>query len=151
MANISDDPTEREYHLIVKSKFYRKTVNETIQGHAKSYERELVLFVPEESDQRTRFFMAWLPDSGAEYFELGGYIASPIDSPCRLSIHRGPDEKSERHYLFCMSKGVEEIILTRPEGSTFRLTIMPASQEAEGDFDQVDSQFSHEAISEKSP
>lgn len=147
----SDDPTERSYHLIAKSKFYRKTVNEEIKGHMKSYERELVLLVPVESDQRTSFLTAWLPDSASEHFELGAFIASPIDSPCRLSIHRGPDDRSEKHYLFCMSKGVEEIILKRPEGSTFHIKTMPASQEAEGDFDQVDSQYSHEAIDEKSP
>jgi hypothetical protein len=92
-----------------------------------------------------------LPEDQGQHYELVGMIAPPIDSPCRLSIHRGPDEKSERHYLFVMSKGVEDIILKyAKEGETLKVQILPESQEeivdqardTDGDYDLISGQES---------
>lgn len=126
MDNFIKSPTDREYHLNCRVKFHRKYVHE----NGRSYERDLVILVPEDSDERTRFLSAWLPDSREEYFELASIMSPPIDSPCRLSVHRGPDDKSEKHYLFVMSKGVEEIILEHiKEGAIIPLKILPEGAE----------------------
>ena len=129
------EPTDRKYIMNCRLRFYRKTVvdNQGVHGLIQT-ERNLVMLVPDESDQRTQFLSAWLPDTQEEYFELAGYISMPIDSPCRFSIHRGPDAQSERHYLFVMSKGVSDILERFTEGRVFSVTILPESEEDQADY-----------------
>lgn len=131
--SLSEDLTEREYHLRCKTKFFRKTVKETLRGIEKSYERTMVLLIPQESDERTKFLMAWLPEAEGQYYEITAFVSRPVDSPARLSVHRR-DEKAEQHYLFVMSKGVEDILLKFKEGSIVELTVNPASMDSEADF-----------------
>jgi hypothetical protein len=139
------EPTERKYKIKGKVKFYRKNVVD----HGRRYERVLAIIIPETSTEQMMFFNAWLPDTKEEYHELTGLIGSPVNSACKLSIHRGPDEKSEKHYLFVMSKGVEEeLIKYEQEGKTLELTILPESEEmvgdeakdSSGDFDLISGQ-----------
>lgn len=129
----SDDLTERTYHLRCKTKFFKKSVHENIRGIDKHYERTMVLLVPQESDERTKFLTAWLPETEGEYYEVSAFISMPVDSPARLSVHRR-DQKCTTHYLFVMSKGVEDILLKFKEGTTINVQINPASQDAEADF-----------------
>jgi hypothetical protein len=145
MSNEAPELTEKNYFLKCKIKIIKKSV----QDHDRQYERTLVILVPEDTDQRTSFLRAWLPEDQGQHYELVGMIAPPIDSPCRLSIHRGPDEKSERHYLFVMSKGVEDIILKyAKEGDTLKVQILPESEEeivdqardTDGDYDLISGQ-----------
>ncbi|NJM09373.1 MAG: hypothetical protein HC883_00275 [Bdellovibrionaceae bacterium] len=133
MNDVLKDPTEREYFLTCKTKFFRKSVTEEIKGHAKSYDRTMVLLIPQESDERNRFLSAWLPDNIETYYEIAAYISYPVDSPARLSVHHR-DGKSPYHYLFVMSKGVEDILLQVPEYSTVKVHVLPASHDSEADF-----------------
>jgi len=72
---------------------------------------ELVFLVPQESDERTRFFKAWLPDF-EEYQEIGCEMGHPLYSAFRAALYR----KSTFHndipdnHIFVMSKGAEEIL-----------------------------------------
>lgn len=120
-----DDLTQRRYKLTCKTKF--------IEGSYKGQKLKNVILIPQENDQRTKFLTAWLPDTVGEYYELASFISMPVDSPCRLSVHRAPDKNSERHYLFVMSKGVEEVLLMKPEGLTVMVETMKASEEEEAD------------------
>ena len=138
------DLTQKRYNLVCKVKFFRKAVTEEVNGKVLSVERKMALLVPEESTQRTLFLNAWLPETQGEYFELAGMIAAPVDSPCRFAIMRGPDEKSERHYLFVMSKGVEDILVKyAKEGQSLNVMTFKASEDGETDFaaDESDGNF----------
>lgn len=143
---VSDDPTEKPYHLVCVLRFIQKSVNEVVGQslRSQSYERKMCILIPDESDQRTDFMSAWLPDTSKEYYEIGAYIAYPVDSPCRMSIHRA-DEKSDRHYLFVMTKGVEDILVKLKEGSRISLKVMPASHDEEIDR-AIDTQLDIEAM-----
>lgn len=129
----SEDLTERSYNLTCKLKFFLKTVQDPHTNDGKPYERKLCLLVPQEADERTRFLMAWLPEVQSEYYELGAFISYPVDSPCRLSIHRAPDEKHDRHYLFVMTKGVEDVLVRLKEDTIIRIKTLPASADSEID------------------
>jgi len=141
------EPEQKIYVLKCKVKFVRKNVKDG----PRQYERTLAILVPQESDERTKFFTAWLPELKSEHFELAGIISAPIDSACRFSIHRGPDEKSEAHYLFVMSKGVEDVLIeAEMEGKTVYVEILPEGSdeeadnalEAGGDYDLISGQES---------
>lgn len=121
----SDDLTERRYKLTCKTKF--------VNGKYKGQAIRNVILIPQDNDQRTKFLMAWLPDITGEHYEIASFISMPVDSPCRVAIRRGPDEMSERHYLFVMSKGVEEQLLKMKEGSTIAVETYKASEESETD------------------
>lgn len=141
------EPTELEYFLKCKIQKFIKHVKD----NDKTYTRELVILVPEHNDAASSFFRAWLPDTREEYFELVAQMPYPIDSIARLSIHRGPNEKCEKHHLFVMSKGVEELILQNNLiDKTIHVKILPESQDEQhdqvrdssGDFDLVHGQDS---------
>jgi len=147
MSKVIIEPTEQEY--VLKCKVIEKVKH--VKDHDRQYERRLIYLIPERNDQAMAFFRAWLPDTRGEYFELVADIPNPIASPCRLSVHRGPDEVSENHYLFVMSKGVEEIIQERKlVGKTLIIKILPESsdevvdqvRDSGGDFDLIHGQES---------
>lgn len=144
-APVLKDPTERQYKIKAKVKFIKKYV----EDFGRSYQRVLAILIPETSTEQMMFLNAWLPTEKQEYFELAAFIASPINSPCKLSIHKGPDEKSEKPYLFVMSKGIEEALIKyKCNGKVLDLTILPESEEmvadeatdSDGDFDLISGQ-----------
>lgn len=140
----ADDLTQKRYNLVCKLKFFKKSVTEQVAGKTLSVDRKMALLIPQESDQRTFFLNAWLPETMGEYFELAGMVGAPVDSPCRFAIQRGPDEKSEKHYLFVMSKGVEDILVKYgKEGQTFKVTTFKAKEDGETDYavDESDGNF----------
>lgn len=103
------DPNEREYVLSCVVEFVKGST--TVRGL--KMDRTMAILVPKDNDQREMFLRAWLPDVKEQTFEVVGYVPGVVDSPCRFSVHRGPDKYSERHYLFVMSKGVEETLVER--------------------------------------
>lgn len=128
---MSDLGTSKEYNLRVKAKF----VSKNIEDNGRTYHRQMVILIPHESDERTYFFKAWLPETREEYFELAGQLASPINSNVRLSIHLGMNDFNTGPYLFVMSKGVEELMIEHKlEGKTFNLKIFPDNLEDQADF-----------------
>ena len=143
-----NDPSYKKYNLTTKIKFIRKSVREDIGGgKIQSYERKMVILIPQEGDETNRFYYAWVPSTQEEKYELAGVIGSPVNSPCRFSVHMGHDEKSEKPYLFVMSKGVEDIIVKMREGDLVRVTTLPANEDSEADYAQ-DAQGNFEAINQ---
>jgi|SRR5271155_2069428 len=123
-------PQKREYHLKCKIKFVKGTTD--VKGV--KIDRTMAILIPDESDQRTYFLSAWLPEVKEERFELVGYIPYPINSNLRMSIHRGPDEYCDTHYLFVMSKGVEEDFVTgKMEGKSIQLRVFGEDDEEQAD------------------
>lgn len=135
----ANDPTFRKYYLNCKVVFFRKTVENVA--------RTMALLVPQEGDETNRFYAAWVPTSQGEHYELAATIGTPVNSPVRLSIHLGHDEKCDRPYLFVMSKGVEDIIVGHiPEGRVLRVTVLPANEEDQADFAQDASDGNFEVV-----
>jgi hypothetical protein len=124
------DPQKREYHLKCEVKYVKGSTE--VKG--KKIDRTMVVLIPKESDQRTYFLSAWLPDVKEQHYELVGYIPNPIDSNFRCSIHRGPDVYSENHYLFIMTKGVEEDFIEKHlEGQSVNVRIFGEDNEESAD------------------
>ena len=145
MNEYENDLTQRRYHLSCKTRFYRKTVRDELpNGTTKVYERTLVFLIPQDSDERTRFLMAWLPDTAEDYYEMSSFVSSPVDSPSRLSVHRS-DARCERHYLLVMSKGVEDILLKMREGTLINVQVLKASEDNEADF-APDTEYNFEVL-----
>ena len=139
------DLTQRRYFLRCKTKFFHKTVvDELPGGKIKRYDRTLVFLIPEESDERTRFLSAWLPETSEDHYELTGFINYPVDAPSRLSIHRA-DSRNDRHYLLVMSKGAEDVLLRVKEGSLIQLQVFKASEDQEADF-APDTEYDFEVV-----
>lgn len=139
------EATERTYYL--KCRVLVKTKN--VKDFERQYTKSMVYLIPEKNDQAGMFFRAWLPEVREEYHEVIAEIPNPVDSPCRLSVHRGPDGVNETHYLFVMSKGVEEIILERKlDGKMINIIVLPESsdeahdqvRDSGGDFDLISGQ-----------
>ena len=130
MNELENDLTQRRYHLTCKTRFFKKTVVDNLPGgNVKRYERTLVFLIPQESDERSRFLSAWLPDTTKDYYEMSSFISSPVDSPSRLSVHRA-DQRCEKHYLVVMSKGVEDILIKMKEGTTLSVQVLKASEDS---------------------
>lgn len=143
-----NDPTYRKYVLSCKTKFVTKNVSEEIKaGVVNQYQRHMVLLVPQESDQRTRFLSAWMPETMEEYFELVLDLGAPIHGPTRASIHMGHDQWCDRPYLTIMSKGVEEILLKFSEGITVQAVVLPANMDGEADQGADSSEGNYEVVS----
>lgn len=121
------DPNQQQYVLSCVVQFVKGST--TVRGL--KMDRVMAILVPKDNDQREMFLRAWLPDVKEQSYEVVGYVPGVVDSPCRFSVHRGPDAYSERHYLFVMSKGVEETLVERvKEGSTITgVKIYPADHD----------------------
>jgi len=142
------DPTYKKYSIKCKTKFVTKNVSEEIKaGVVSQYQRHMVLLVPQESDECTRFLMAWRPETTEEYFELVVDLGAPVHGPVRASIHMGHDKWNERPYLTVMSKGVEEILHKFKEGITIHCTVLPANMEGEADHALDSSDGNYEVVS----
>lgn len=145
MNEFDQDLTHRDYKLTCKLRFFETTVKGDASNKGQAYERKLALLIPQESDARTQFLTAWLPEVEGEYYELSGYIGHPVDSPCRFSIHRRDQKSPEQHYLFVMSKGVEDVLCKCKPGQLLNVTAFSATKEDEADY-AVDSNLDIEAV-----
>lgn len=116
---MADLDTKREYHL--------KCRVEAIQKSFIDYDKvqrteECVILIPDsEVTETQRFFIAWLPDSEKEYYELPLFILHPVNAPCRGAIIR--DHINGKHHIFVMSSGVEDTLRHRI-GTTVNLTVL---------------------------
>lgn len=142
-----NDPIYRKYFLTCKTKFIKKDVSEDIgSGITQQYTRKLVILIPQESDQRTLFLKAWMPETIEEYHEFAAELGAPVHGPSRLSVHMGHDEKCDRPYLFIMSKGVEDILNTFPEGTLVKVSTLPANHEDAADYAQDATEGNFDAV-----
>lgn len=136
-----------EYNLIVETKFIHKTIHE--EKLKTSYERSMVILVPDITTECMKFFRAWLPETASptDYYEVAAEIGSPVFSPCRLSVHRAPHPYSqEKHFLFVMTKGVEELLLRLPESRRFTIKILPQNEESAADFAKDSDEGNYQVI-----
>ncbi len=132
----ASDPTYKKFNLKCKVKFIKKSISEDIgKGRRANYDRVMAILIPQESDECYRFYAAWVPDTVEQHFELTGVIGHPVHSPCRFSVHRGHDGRSDRPYLFVMTKGVEDLIVRyKKEGDEMNVVTMPANEDSEADY-----------------
>ena len=102
-------PTEQHYHLkckvIVKMVTY---MDEQSKGTTQVSE-ELVFLIPQESDERTKFLMAWLPDTDDQHQEIGVELGAPLFAVARAALWRRTEHVNEYH-LFMMTKSAEEFL-----------------------------------------
>ncbi len=113
---------ERRYNLtcivLVKECSYE---DEQSKGNQVVTEK-LVFLLPEDTQERTLFYNAWLPESIDEHQELGGMIGHPVYSSLRLALWRATEYVRDIH-LFVMSKGAEEV-LKNLDGKKIALEIL---------------------------
>jgi len=103
------NPNEKEYHLKclvqVKEISY---MDEQSKGSFINTE-EMVFLIPQESDERTKFLMAWLPDTNEEHIEVGFEIGNPVYSVFRGAVQRYHKKAQIKvPFIFVMTRAVEE-------------------------------------------
>jgi hypothetical protein len=139
-----DVKTKRKYVLKCWIRKYRGQAQQGLQGGLSEY--DAVLLIPEINDQSGKFFDAWLPDPlESNTVEIVASMPHPVNSGCRLSVHRMDERCPARHYLFVMSKGVEDI-LKHLDGQKIMITVRPETEdevadsaiEPDSSFDVVD-------------
>lgn len=138
------DPTLRNYKFNARVEVKKIHVVDVVPGSGvKEFDREVCVLVPCESDQRTSFLNAWLPETSGEYFEIAMILGSPISSPCRGAIRRANEVCSD-HHIYVMSKGVEEeLIRYGMDNKRLVVEVLPANHEelaeqapdSDGDYD----------------
>jgi hypothetical protein len=65
--------------------------------------------IPEESTQRTKFLMTWLPDTNLDCQELGGEIGHPVYSLFRMALWRESEHLKQIH-LMVLTKATEDLL-----------------------------------------
>ena len=127
------DPMEKTYHLTAKVKVVRMTGKQGEKDTGGSF--DVVVLVPEQNDETTRFFSAWLADTEKDNFECLGTMGHPIYGSMRLSVSRGNKTHHEAH-LFVMSKGVEDILVHK-DGEKIQVNIERGTADS-GDYHESD-------------
>jgi hypothetical protein len=104
----------------------------------------LVFLCPEEGDQRTLFYKAWLPDIDGHQ-EIGCEMGHPVYSAFRAALYRKSSfhEELPDNHIFVMSKGAEEI-LKRLDGQIVNVEVLGEQEEA-----LLDGMLDHELILNK--
>lgn len=149
-AETAGDLTQKNYKLVCRTKRYMNYKTEVVNGRELNYNREMSLLVLEYNDQAVQFLNAWLPDQVSEtgsdnYYEVGIFVRGRVMSPARAAMFRGPDKRSDKHYLLTMSKGVEELLVKLKDGSRIEVDVLAESDDDE--LDQMkDSDGSYELI-----
>jgi hypothetical protein len=142
-----NDPIYKPYFLNCKTKFIKKNVSEDIgKGIVQQYMRKLVILIPQESDQRTLFLKAWMPETREEFHEFAAELGAPVHGPSRLSVHMGHDDKCDRPYLFVMSKGVEDVLNSFPEDTLIKVKTLPANHEDAADYAADSDDGNYDAV-----
>ena len=106
----SIDPMERIYHLTTKIKVIETYGKQGQKDTGSSF--KIAVLIPEQNDETTRFFAAWLPDTETEHFECLGKLGYPVYGSGRFAVCRGNKNYHEPH-LFVMSKGIEDIFIKK--------------------------------------
>lgn len=105
----SKKPTQIRYYI--KCKVVAKSVtylDEQSNGVAQVTDT-LVALIPDESSQKAKFFITWLPDTDLEAQELGCEIANPIYTVFRAALWRRTQHFKDYH-LLVMTKSTEELL-----------------------------------------
>lgn len=139
------DPMERTYHLTTKVKVVTMTGKQGEKDTGGSF--KVVVLVPEQNDETTRFFAAWLADTEKDSFECLGTMGYPIYGSMRLSVCRGNKTCHEAH-LFVMSKGVEDILVNK-DGEKIQVNIERGTADASNyhESDDTDTDISIQKMS----
>lgn len=106
------DAREREYTLRGKVWVIRDYVK---QGAIKGKEEiKAVCIALQESDETTRFFDAWLPESENHQSEVLCSMGHPIYGSCRMAVQRASRNYPYGPHLFVMHKWAEDILVNKP-------------------------------------
>jgi hypothetical protein len=118
------------YHLRCKVLVKECTYEDQQSKGNQNISEKLVFLVPEDSDERTRFFIAWLPDTLDSFQELGIEMGHPVFSAFRAALYRKSTFHPELpdNHIFVMSKGAEEI-LKRLDGQMVMCEILGEQEE----------------------
>jgi hypothetical protein len=102
-------PTEIRYFLKCKVLVKKVSYLDEQSTGTTQVEDEFVLLLPEESTQRTKFLMTWLPDTNLECQELGCEIGHPVFSLFRGALWRETEHLKQIH-IMVMTKSTEELL-----------------------------------------
>jgi len=132
------DPTQREYNLTCRVKVIRSYGQQGIKSGNTEY--KAVVLIPEDNDQTTRFYMAWLPEDNDHKVECLAEFFRPIYGAGRLSVHRANWNYAEGPHLFVMSKGIEDILMLK-DGERIMIKTLAGNEDARDyhDSDKTDS------------
>ena len=122
--------SQRRYYLTCKV-YVRDCSYEDVQSTGTTLVSEkLVFLVPQESDQKTLFMMAWAPEEDA-YQEIGCEVGYPVYSPFRGALYRVSSFHPDipMNHIFVMSKGAEEI-LKRLDGQIVNVEVLGEQEES---------------------
>lgn len=102
---------------------------------------KLVFLLPQDSDQRTRFYNTWLPDYET-YQEIGIEMGHPLFSSFRAALYRQGKFMDGIH-IFVMSKGAEETLKTL-DGKIVNVEILGEQEEV-----LLDGMLDHDLVLNK--
>jgi len=130
-------PTEIRYFM--KCKVLVKEVSfEDEQSKGKSQVNDkFVYLIPEDSTQRTKFLMTWLPDTNLECQELGCEIGHPVFALFRAALWRETEHLKQIH-IMVLTKSTEELL--KPlDGKYVQLEVL-----GEDEDELMDGQVDHD-------
>jgi hypothetical protein len=134
--NLEDDPTEAEYHL--KCLILQKTIRSRDQkrnGDWFEEDRTMVFLIPEDNDQRSLFFRAWLPESPQEHSELDVIFPEPISRAAKVSLLNA-DEYCDKPHMRVMGKWLEDLVI-ESKLSGKKITVKTLAASADVAYDEA--------------
>ena len=134
-------PTQIRYYIKCEVVVKECTFVDEQSNGSQQVSDTLVALVPQDTTQRTKFFMAWLPDTILEAQELGCEIAHPFYTIFRAALWRTTQHFGEIH-LLVMTKATEELLKSF-NGATVEVEVL-----AEDEDEMLDAQQDYE-ISDK--
>lgn len=126
-----EEMLNREYHLKCKITIKPITYDDVQSKGTEKRTEEMAFLTPVESDQKTAFLSAWLPDFDQKWTEIVAIAAYPISGPLRCSVHRA-DRRMSEPYIFVMTKSAEEAFKAL-NGREILITVQPKSKDSLGD------------------
>lgn len=132
---------QERYHLTCKVLVKECSYEDEQSTGTKLVTEKLVFLLPQDSDQRTRFYNTWLPDY-EEYQEIGIEMGHPLYSAFRAALYRQGQFLPEIH-IFVMSKGAEEM-LKKLDGQLVNVEILGEQEEA-----LLDGMLDHDIVLNK--
>jgi len=116
------------YHIKCKVEIKRVAfMDHQSEGDCGMVEEDMVFLVPQEGDQRTAFYNAWLPDTLDQFFEIGMSMGHPIFGVFRGAVARVHAGIKEPH-IFVMTKSAEEVF-KNVKGKTIDVKVLAQGDE----------------------
>jgi len=140
MLGFNEPRTKQDvhYYLTCKVKILPVTYEDyQSKGNMGQVTEDMVFLIPQESDQRSLFYNAWLPETLEENFEIGISMGHPIFGVFRATVRRFHPSLREPH-IFVMTRSAEEIFKYIKD-KTIKVDVLPQDDElmldAQADFE----------------